>query len=54
MLFIWLGLAAFSAFIAYRSISEGSYIRGTFAAFWLAMFVFAIWIDFQKHSAGIA
>ena len=54
MVFIWLGLAAFSAIIAYRSIAEGSYFRGAFAAFWVAMFVFAIWIQFQERTGAVA
>ena len=54
MIFIWLGLATFSGFIAYRSVVEGSYVRGAFAAFWLAMFTFAIWIQFQAPSNAVS
>ena len=54
MLFLWLGLAAFTGFIAARSFTKGSYFRSAFAAFWFAMFLFSIWIDFQRSTGGIA
>ena len=45
MLLLWIGLAAFFAFIAFRSLRSGSYLRGGFAVFAVALFSFAIWID---------
>jgi hypothetical protein len=53
MILLWLGLAAFSGFIAWRSLSEGSYLRGSFAAFWCVLFVFSIWVDFHNHTAAL-
>lgn len=54
MTFLWLALAAFTGFIAWRSLSQGSYLRGSFAAFWCVMFLFSIWIDFQRYSPPAA
>ena len=48
MLLIWLGLAGFFAFIACRSLTTGSYLRGGFASFAVLLFLGAIWISFQK------
>lgn len=54
MVVVWLCLAGFSGFIAWRSFSQGSFVRGSFAGFWLALFLFAIWVDFQGQTAGVA
>ena len=54
MLFLWLGLALFSGFITYRSFVDGSYVRGTFAGFWLILFLLAIWTGFQAPAQGVA
>ncbi len=54
MLWIWLGLAIFTGFIAVRSFNEARYFRSAFAAFWFAMFLFSIWIDFQQSGAPVA
>lgn len=54
MLLLWLGLAAFFAFIAFRSFTTGSYLRGGFASIAVLLFVGAIWISFQPRSTDTA
>ena len=51
MFLIWLGLAGFFAFIAFRSFTTGSYFRGGFASFAVLLFVGAIWISIQPRAA---
>lgn len=54
MLLLWLGLAGFFGFIAFRSFTSGSYLRGGFASFAVLLFVGAIWISFQAPAAETA
>lgn len=54
LVLLWLGLAGFFGFIAFRSFTTGSYLRGGFASFAVLLFAGAIWISFQAPSAEAA
>lgn len=53
MLLIWFGLAGFFAFIAFRSFTTGSYLRGGFASFAVVLFVGSIWVSFQQPAVEV-